>query len=155
MIGTPQCGHMGAGSPCNTVHVSSICSQFVAGQWYREYSLSLGWSNFPQLFWDVLIIAASRTTMAAILVLSRVYRWLEVWLLSFTYIYTEATEPSLIDQWFPTCGPQCIIRWSAAAFIYQIKIIMGFWHCDIMYKLVVGDLYVVGKVVLGCKKVGP
>jgi hypothetical protein len=28
------------------------------------------------------------------------------------------------------------------------------WHCDITYKSVVRNLYVVGKVVLGCKKVG-
>ena len=27
------------------------------------------------------------------------------------------------------------------------------WHCDITYKSVVRNLYVVGKVVLGCKKV--
>jgi hypothetical protein len=56
-------------------------------------------------------------------------------------------------QWFPNCAPQHI-RWSAAAFMYWTKTIKGLLHCDVTYKLVVRNLYVVGKVVLGCNKVG-
>ena len=62
-------------------------------------------------------------------------------------------EQGLI-QWFPTCGRQRIIGWSAAAFIYWMKTTKGLWHCDVTYMLVVRNSYVVGKVVLGCKTFG-
>jgi hypothetical protein len=34
------------------------------------------------------------------------------------------------------------------------KTIKDLWHCDVTNKLVVRNFYVVGKVVIGCEKVG-
>lgn len=93
-------------------------------------------------------------------------RWWDIWQTEATitsgYKSDGRVRPAVLNlysadyQWFSVyfllirdCVIDLVLR-----VIYSMKIIESPWHCDITYKLVVCNLYVIGKVVYRCKKVG-